>query len=473
MIILTAAGYAINTFLLKTNKIFTNKGNIFARVGNLILSPDKKLIGEDEGQVNILLMGIGGSGHDGAHLTDTMIVASINTKTNEVLLISIPRDFAVMLPKVGFNKVNAAYAYAYQENPDTAGDAAIDAAEKITNLKIPYYAVIDFRGFVKAVDDVGGVDISVDNTFTDSSFPNDYPYDTTGYLAPVTFTKGPQHMNGQRALIFARSRHSGDSDEGSDFARSERQKKILVALKNKILSLKLTNITTINNLMSDFTENFRTNLEPFQLKHLTDLAQKTNNDGTYSFSLDPDGILICSALVDQQTGKRVPAAPPTPVPAPAPATTPPPAAATTPTPGLNTKPAETTPPAVTEPEITRIYVVQPCDGKTLTDIHDWMVNVPVLAKLKNEKAVVEVQTSTGKPISPTRFKKLAELGIDVRYVLFKGKVALNQTILYDNSKGGKPRTLDVIRSNYSFLPSDVTYPSSAADFVIILGKDSL
>ncbi|MEJ0021545.1 MAG: LCP family protein [Candidatus Doudnabacteria bacterium] len=479
LVILALAGFASSKLLLKTNQIFTGKGNIFTRVGNLILSPDKKLIGEDEGQINILLMGIGGSGHDGAYLTDTMIVASINTKTNEVVLISIPRDFALDLPKVGYNKVNAAYAYAYKDNPNTAGDAAIDAAEKITNLQIPYYAVIDFRGFVKAVDDVGGVDVTVDNTFTDSSFPNDYPYDTTGYLAPVTFTKGPQHMNGQRALIFARSRHSENADEGSDFARSERQKKILVALKNKILSLKLTNLPTINNLLSDFTDNFRTNMEPYELKHLTDLAQKTNNDNIYSFSLDPDGVLICSALVDPQTGKKVPE--PAPAPAPTSTPTPPPATgasaakttAAVPTAGSvpTVIPTDTTP-AVTEPEVVRMYVVQPCEGKTLTDIHDWLVNAPVMAKLNKEKATVEIQTSTGKPISPTRFKQLSLAGIDVKYAIFKGKVAYNQTVLYDNTKGSKPKTLDYLNSNYTLTPSDVTYPASTADFVIIVGKDS-
>src|SRR4029077_19480562 len=81
LIIIAFAGLLASKFLSKTNQIFTGKGNIFARFTNLIISPDKKLIGEDEGAINILLMGIGGSGHDGANLTDTMIVASINTKT--------------------------------------------------------------------------------------------------------------------------------------------------------------------------------------------------------------------------------------------------------------------------------------------------------------------------------------------------------------------------------------------------------
>ncbi len=344
----------------------------------------------------------------------------------------------------------------------TAGDVAIAAAEKITGFTIPYYAVVDFKGFVKAVDDVGGVDVTVDQTFTDSTFPNDYPYDTKGYLAPVTFTKGPQHMSGQRALIFARSRHSNNANEGSDFARSERQKKILIAMKNKVLNLNLTNLSTINNLLSDFTDNFRTNFEPYQLKHLLDMANKIAGDNIYSFSLEPQGDLVCSMLVDAATGQRIISPPKT--------TTPPETTTTPPTTSPTTASPDTGP---EEPKVVPMYVIVPCQGKTLTDIHEFLVNAPWLAKLKKEAAVVEIQTSTGKPISPTLFKKLSDNGIDIRYILYKGKITYDTTILYDNSHGSKPKTLDYINANYTFTKSDVIFPSSSADLVIILGKDSL
>jgi LCP family protein required for cell wall assembly len=413
-------------------------------------------------------MGLGGEGHDGAHLTDTMIIASLNTHTNEVVLTSIPRDFGLTIPGVGYNKINAAYAYAYRDDPNLAGQAAIDAVEKITGLEIPYFGVIDFKGFVNAVDHVGGLDIVVDQTFTDATFPNDFPFDTRGYLAPVTFTKGPHHMDGRTALIFARSRHSGNANEGSDFARSERQKKILTAFKEEISSLNLTNLSTLNNLLNDFTENFRTNFEPFELKRLADLAQKTSNNNIYSFSLEPDGIVICSALVDPQTGKPAPApvAPPVTTPTP----TPPGVPAPTPPPGGPTPSPTPTPPAV--PEVVRMYVVLPCAGKTLANIHELVKTAPLLAKFNKEAATVEIQTSLGKPIDPARFKKLAEVGIVVKYVKFSGKTAYDHTTFYDNSKGSKPNTLDYLKSNYTFTTSDVNFPSSTADFVLILGKDT-
>jgi len=465
LLILLGGGAWFGTLVLsKANQIFTNKENIFTRLTKLILSPNKPLIGEQEGQINMLLMGVGGEGHDGAYLTDTMILAQINTKNNEAVLTSIPRDFAVNLPGLGFNKINAAYAF--HADPVEAAEAALASAEQVTGFDIPYYAVIDFQGFVAAVNDVGGLDVTVDQTFTDSTFPNDYPYDTKGYLAPVTFTKGDQHLDGVRALMFARSRHSPDAEEGSDFARSERQKKILVAMKEKILALNLTDLKTINNLLSDFTENFTTNLEPFELKRLSELTKNIASDKIYSFAMEPQSNIICSALVDPKTGERVP-----PPPEPDPEET------------LDTIPGETTTTAGTddtdetgteaEPEIIRMYVIRPCEGKELSDVHKFLKNSAVLAKLKKEGAVVEIQNSTGKVAAETPWKKLLNVNIDARFAIFRGKVAYDQTILYDNSQGSSPNTLDYLNSNYVFTTSDVSYPDSAADFVIVIGKDTL
>lgn len=465
--LLFVVGFSAYHFIwAKTNKIFTNDGNIFSRVGRLIVGSDKLLQGEEQGLVNILLMGIGGSGHDGAYLTDTMIVASLNTKTSEVVLTSIPRDFAYTIPGIGFNKVNATYAYALMKDERTAGDAAIVAAEAITGMDIPYFAVIDFKGFVSAVDNVGGLDIVVENTFTDATFPNDYPKDTRGYLSPVTFTKGPAHMDGRRALIFARSRHSGDANEGSDFARSERQKKILTAFKDKVLALNLGNLSTINNLLSDFTENFRTNLEPYEMKRLLDISEKVTSESSFSFSLEPDGILLCSALVDARTGK----VPPKPVVVPEEEGE---EETEEPT-GTEAGEVGTEPEAETAPQITLSYVILPCGGKTLSDLHTYIAQAPFVAKLKKEGAILEAQNSVGVTgLAAKTFGSLADLGVTLNYTTFKGKVPYEETVLYDNSHGGKPETLEYLKSHFKFIISDVNYPSSSADFVIILGRDSI
>ncbi len=482
LLFLSVLGVAGFRFLSQTNQIFTGNQNLFHRLSNLLISADKPLVGEEEGQISILLLGVGGPGHEGPLLTDTMILANINVKTNEVTLASIPRDFLIDLPGHGLQKLNAAYAYAELDNPGTGGDVILDQMEKLTGLRIPYFALIDFKGFVKAVDDVGGVDITVDRTFTDATYPN---YNN-GYLPAVTFTKGEEHMNGERALIFARSRH-GNNGEGSDFARSERQKKIILALKEKAANLKLNDLKTLNNLLGDFTNNFRTNLEPYELRRLADLGTHIQENSVYSFSLDPDNKLICDGLIDLATGKPpvpivVPPASPepstTPTPTPTPTPSSPTSKTTTPKTSTTTSPSPT--PPATEPEIetknppTTAYVVIPCAGKTVSDIHEYLKNLTVLAKLKKESATLEIQNSTGvSGLAARTFEGITDLGINVRFTSFTGKVPYDQSILYDNSRGSKPNTLDYLKTNYSLTVSDINYTASTADFVIVLGKDAL
>jgi LCP family protein required for cell wall assembly len=392
-----------------------------------------------------------------------MIVASVDLKAKDVVFTSIPRDYMVQIPGRGFNKINAVYAYAEADNVGAGGPAAIAAAEKITGLAIPYYATIDFKGFVKAVDHVGGLDITIDRTFTDSSYPN-YNY---GYLPPVTFTKGFEHMSGERALIFARSR-KGTNGEGSDFARSERQKKIMVAMRDKLLQLNLSDLSTVNNLLGDFTENFRTNFEPYELKRLATLAKDISGDNAFSTSLDPDNIYICDGLVNLNTGK--PAAPlPKPVEPAAPAS----ANDGTGTPEGTDKngaaqPAQTPPAA--EPN-SRIYVVQPCAGVSQTEIANHLMAMINVARLQKEAPTIEVQNSTGQSAALAPWKALSQAGIDIKFTT--SKTPLEKSILYDNSAGGLPKTRDYLNSNFTFTASDLPYTGSKADFVIILGNDAL
>lgn len=462
LVLLAGAAFVFGgTILNKANKIFTNKTSIFARVGKLFVSDDKPLKGEEQGRVNILLLGMGGPGHEGPLLTDTMIVASFNVETNEVTLISIPRDFMVQYSGRGFNKVNAAYAFAEQNEEGTGGEGALEQAEKITGLDIPYYASIDFKGFVKAVDHVGGVDLVIDKTFTDSTYP-DY---NNGYLEPQTFNQGPAHLNGDKALVFARSRH-GNNGEGSDFARSVRQKKVMLALKEKLKGLNLSNVSTLNNLLSTFTENFRTNMEPYELIRLANVfAPKVEEQSVYSLSVDPQANVICDGLFDLATGR----------PAPAPVITPDPVEGEE---GETTEDTEaeapaTTPTEDTGPTIVRAYVVVPCSGKTIADVHAFVAASMKTASLQKEDVTIEIFNSTGKIAATTKLDDLTQTGINVKYTSYKGKTVFEKTIVYDNSSGNKPNSLNYILNTYGFSKADVNYPQSTADIVIILGNDAL
>jgi polyisoprenyl-teichoic acid--peptidoglycan teichoic acid transferase len=145
--------------------------------------------------------------------TDVLIMISINPETNKVLLTSVPRYLWI-----NGNKINSLYTiYGY--------DTLKDAYEKITGQPVDAFIQADFDSFRWIVDAFGGVPVQVQNSFTDEQFPKD---DDSG-AQTISFTTGPETMDGARALIFARSRH-GDNGEGSDLKRAARQHLILQAM---------------------------------------------------------------------------------------------------------------------------------------------------------------------------------------------------------------------------------------------------
>lgn len=244
-----------------------------------------------DNRINILLLGIGGGSHEGPNLTDTIILASLDPKANKVTLVSIPRD--LWFPDIN-QKINAAYQIGLSSKKPGGGLIRAKAAVgKITGQNIDYAVRLDFSGFVKAVDELGGLDINVDNTFDDYQYPIDgKENDTCGHTQEelqslatdsaeqavndfqcrymhIHFDKGMQHMNGEMALEFVRSRH-GTSGEDSDFARSKRQEKVISAFKNKVLSAQtLVNpgkLISLYNILSgsiDTDINMQTELDDF------------------------------------------------------------------------------------------------------------------------------------------------------------------------------------------------------------------
>jgi LCP family protein required for cell wall assembly len=173
------------------------------------------------GRTNILLLGIGGGNHPGPDLTDTMLVLSFNNVNKTMVMISVPRDIWVSALS---DKINSAYHYGGLLL------AKVDV-EDIIGMQIQYAVVIDFSQFQRVIDEVGGIDVNVPTTFTDTQ----YPCETSACVyETVHFDAGRQHMDGARALIYARSRHA-DGAEGSDFARSKRQQLIMLALKDRLV----------------------------------------------------------------------------------------------------------------------------------------------------------------------------------------------------------------------------------------------
>ncbi len=279
---------------------------------SLIRNPNGELRATN-GRTNILLVGIdrrsnvpytytgsdGKTYKNGGFLTDTIIVASLDRNGKRVSMISVPRDLYVTVPAFGdvkeyYTKINALYSIGNTNNYPTGGIGLLSKkVEEILGIPIHYGVRIDFDGFRKSIDTLGGVDITVDNTFDDYEYPVDGKDSATcsdGTFScryeHLHFDKGPTHMNGTTALKFVRSR-KGTNGEGSDFARSRRQQKVLIAAKDKALQLgNLADPVKLNSFFGDFGQSIETDLDVSALVAL------------YNFSKDIDASKIDNLVLD-------------------------------------------------------------------------------------------------------------------------------------------------------------------------------
>ncbi len=274
---------------LAAHKVFQGTGTVAA------LSTDKVapnlLKGEGDGRVNILLLGVGGVGHDGSDLTDTIIVLSVDPVNNKAVLLSVPRDLWVKMPVNYFGeyqKINAAYSagkYRYLGKSDPtmaepkaiqAGFTSIDQAlGDVLGININYHLLVDFKAFRQAVDTVDGVTVDVKESLYDPSMAWE------NHNNPLLAAAGVQVMDGKEALLYARSRHTS-----SDFARSERQRQLLVALKEKVLTLgTLSNPAKINSIMQAFGNNAYSDLSTEGASRLFTLMRRINDTNIESIGL--------------------------------------------------------------------------------------------------------------------------------------------------------------------------------------------
>jgi polyisoprenyl-teichoic acid--peptidoglycan teichoic acid transferase len=182
---------------------------------------------DHRGRVNILLMGVDlRPGEKGPTNTDALIIVTIDPATRSVGMLSIPRDLWVPIPGSGENRINTAYWSGVRRGYPGGGPALVKKTIQLNfGIPIHYYALINFVGFRKLVDVLGGLTIDVPHDISDPTFPND-----TYGVKPLFIPKGKQHMNGQMALDYARTRHAD-----TDFGRMKRQQQVLMAIKDQAL----------------------------------------------------------------------------------------------------------------------------------------------------------------------------------------------------------------------------------------------
>lgn len=240
------------------------------------------------GRTNILLLGAGGANHTAPDLTDSIIFASINLETGTTLLLSVPRDIWIDSMRA---KINAAYHYGEEKRKGGGLILAKAATSEILSQPVHYGVLVNFAGFVKAIDLVGGVEIEVERSFDDYKYPvpgmeNAEPEGLR--YEHIHFDQGLQHMDGERALKYVRSRYA-EGEEGTDFARSKRQQKMLLAFKNKVFSIKtLLNPKKISKLSEILGDSIDTDIQKTEYSEFLKLALKLNQGKIKTVVLDED-----------------------------------------------------------------------------------------------------------------------------------------------------------------------------------------
>ena len=244
---------------------------IVSKIGviNIIGIFGEQLKTDSYGNTNVLLLGVGGEGHDGAYLTDTIIVASIDQSNKLVPMLSIPRDFYVDVE--GGTRINNLYELGKNKYGIEGGLKLVEEAiEDMTGVDIQYHVLINFAGFKDMVDSLGGVEIYVDEAINDPY----YPLDETIQYQTFSLPAGLQQMDGDTALKYARSRKTT-----SDFDRSKRQQKLLFAIKDKAMSKGvLLNPGKIKDLYSSVDANIETNFSIRNIIELAKISQDFNKD---------------------------------------------------------------------------------------------------------------------------------------------------------------------------------------------------
>lgn len=288
--ILLIGGFVFGKFAYNAHKVFG--GSIFGVFSNT------KLKGEDSGRVNILLAGNSAddAGHSGGLLTDSIMVVSIDTKNHKAFMLSVPRDLWVKIPGDGHSKINSVYVAGEANDFDEYGypKGGMGQLEQVVSeaLDIPihYYALINYTALKQSVDAVGGVDVTIKSDDPRGLYDPNIDWSTRGPL--VKLTNGPHHLNGRQALNLARARgdaYNSYGFAGSDFDRTEHQRQLLTALKDKAVSAGvLSNPAKLTSLSDAIGNNVKTDIKLNEIRRMYDLTKDINGGKIKSLSLNDD-----------------------------------------------------------------------------------------------------------------------------------------------------------------------------------------
>ena len=293
VLFITMGGLLMSQTVINANKMFRGSAGTASALNGM--NPDM-LKGESSGRINILLLGRGGGAHTAPDLTDTIMLASVDPINHKATILSLPRDMWVTVPSKGPMKLNASWQtgrndyqkrFGVQANNPKAMDAGFEllnkTVEEIIGMNIDYNLIVNFQAFKQAIDTVGGVSVNVPSDLVDPTMAWENANN------PVLAKAGPQIFDGKHALIYVRSRETT-----SDFARSERQRAMMLALKDKISSAGImSNPKKISDLIKTFGDNVYSDLSVKDATRLYSITQKISDMDIKTIGLtDPANPLL-------------------------------------------------------------------------------------------------------------------------------------------------------------------------------------
>lgn len=409
--------------LFFVSKLMSLSGRVFGS-GNVLdlLGAGAELKKDDNGWTNVLLFGTSedDAGHNGAALTDSIMVLSINKTNKAATMVSMPRDMWVsydMACTWGYSgKINALYQ-CYAENGDVAKGATAlkDKVGEIFGLDVQYYVKVNYTVVRQLTTALGGVTVTVE-----SSDPRGL-YDINTKLK---LPNGPATLQGEQALAFVRARGDGGGYgfEGSNFVREQNQQKMLVAIRDKALSLgTLSNPAKVLSIMDALGDNIRTNFSTAEVKTLASMGKEISNV-THINLYDNDKRVVTTGMYNGQS------------------------------------------------------IVQPLAGVGVyTGIQSYITAQMNGGSVETEDATVQVLNGSGKvgaaAAKQTELTQAGLLNITVGDTSYAPKSAV---VWYDTTGGKKPKTQAKLSSVLGKKPAEATLPAgvqSTADFVVILGSE--
>jgi polyisoprenyl-teichoic acid--peptidoglycan teichoic acid transferase len=248
---------------------------------------ERKAEAAGKNRVNFLLLGIDQRDDERGAPTrsDSIIVVSVDTASKRAAMISFPRDMWVEIPGFADNRINVANFLGDATNYPGGGPAlAKKTIEHNFGLKIDYYARIDFRGFERIVDTLGGVEVDVERAIRDDAYP-----DENYGIMSIHIPAGRQLMDGEVALQYARSRHSEN-----DFGRAERQQRLLLAIRDRAMNLNV--IPRLPSLMGTLFDMVQTDIPATEFLRFATLARDIGKN-------DIGNLVIDTKLVTPFTGQ--------------------------------------------------------------------------------------------------------------------------------------------------------------------------